>query len=56
MGKIVENIIDPPVTLYSSYEDIDDWISELKAMEQTPNVKVALEQALSWLRSHPDAK
>ena len=42
-------IIDPPVSVYSSPEDLRAWLDELRHMEPTPDVQDAIEQAKCWL-------
>jgi hypothetical protein len=38
-------LIDSPVTAYSPVEKIDDWISDLKAMEASKERDKALDEA-----------
>lgn len=42
-------MIDPPVSPYSSKGEIQAWLDELERMEQTPEVKMAIEDAKRWL-------
>lgn len=42
-------LIDAPITPYSSKEEIEAWIKELKSMEQTPEVIAAIEDAKELL-------
>lgn len=44
-----EQIIDPPVSAYSSPKEIQAWLDELRQMETTPDVQDAIEQAQEWL-------
>lgn len=44
-------LIDPPVTPCSPPAEIERWICELKALEQTPEVKDELERATEWLET-----
>lgn len=44
-------LIDAPDVQYSEPAKIEEWISKLKAMEQTEEVKVHLKQANKWLES-----
>lgn len=44
-------IIDPPVTPYSSAEDIRAWISELESMPDSEAKTDALRLARLWLVS-----
>lgn len=56
MGVTMEitDIIDPPVTPYSSPEEIKAWIKELETMERTEQVKKAIAQADIWLKNQND--
>jgi len=42
-------LIDPPVTPYSPPAEIERWICQLEAFEQTPEVKDEMERAAEWL-------
>jgi len=42
-------MIDPPDVQYSEPEKIEEWIAQLKVMEQTEEVKNHLKQANKWL-------
>ena len=45
----MSTIIDPPVTLYSSREEILAWIEDLRRMPPSSDVLQAIEQAETWL-------
>lgn len=42
---MMQYLIDPPVTPYSTNEDIEVWIRYLKKLEQTDEVKEAIVSA-----------
>jgi len=42
-------MIDPPVTPYSKPEDIEKWLTELRALAQTEEVNIHIAQAKEWL-------
>ena len=42
-------IIDPPVSPYSSPDQLQAWLDELHQMELTPDVQYALDEAQEWL-------
>jgi len=42
-------LICPPVSSLSSSSEIRAWISELEAMDPSPEAASAREEALSWL-------
>lgn len=44
-------IIDAPVTPYSPPDEIREWITHLKALEQNPEVLDAIEAAQGWLET-----
>ena len=55
MGTHGESLIDPPFNPYAaSLVDIENWIAELESREQSDSVDMALREARSWLRFHPD--
>lgn len=41
--------LDTELTPYSPPKEIEAWINQLKALEQTPEVKDELERAVGWL-------
>lgn len=43
-------LIDPVLGPFSSREEIEAWIAELKRMEQTTEVKQAIVEAEHWLK------
>jgi hypothetical protein len=43
-------LIDPPVSLYSPKEEIQEWIKELRLMPDKPEVREAIKEAESWLK------
>lgn len=43
------DIIDPPVTPYSSEAEIKAWIKDLEKRESTQSVDEAIKQAKEWL-------
>jgi len=47
-------LIDPPVTPYSSEEDILAWIEELKAMPDLPEVRFSIAEAMNYLKMKKD--
>lgn len=47
----INQIIDPPVSAYSSAKDIKAWLGKLQEMEQTDEVKLAINDAQEWLNS-----
>lgn len=50
------DIIDPPVTPYSSEDEIKAWIKDLEKRESTQSVNDAIEQAKDWLKWIEDDK
>jgi len=51
-----EQVIDAPVSPYSSEEEIGVWIKELESREQTDSVKAALSEARNWLAAIAEMK
>jgi len=43
-------LIDPPVTPYSSKEDIFAWLEKLKTLPDLPEVRDAVSQAQEYLK------
>lgn len=46
---MTDQIIDPPVTPYSSTADIEAWIAELERMSDSDAVREALDSARAML-------
>ena len=44
------DIIDPPITPYSSEAEIKAWITDLEKREKTQSVIESIKQAKEWLR------
>lgn len=42
-------LIDPPITPYSTDEEVLEWIAELEAMPQSEQVNVAINSARTLL-------
>jgi hypothetical protein len=42
-------IIDPPVTVYSSQLEIEQWLTELRNMPESKERDRAIKQAERWL-------
>lgn len=47
-------LIDPPVCVYSSREEIEAWIDELRQREQNEQVRFAIEDAETMLKIKDD--
>jgi hypothetical protein len=48
-------LIDPPVSPFSTHEEIEKWLAQLRSMKQTPEVKYAIKQAQTWLKEKANA-
>ena len=44
-------LIDPPVNLFSTEKQIEEWIAELESMESNPQVKESLTDARELLET-----
>jgi hypothetical protein len=47
-------LIDPQISRYSTNEEIEKWLAQLRSMKQTPEVKYAIKQAQTWLKEKAD--
>jgi len=43
-------LIDSPLTMFSTKKEIEAWIKELKALKQTSEVLIAIEEAERYLK------
>ena len=56
MTNIQTMIIDPPVGPYSTSEDIQAWLNELKTYPDNPEVTKARRDAEQWLKGGKGAR
>lgn len=43
-------LIDPPVSPFSSVDELSSWLEELKKLEDTAEVREAIQQAERWIQ------